>query len=205
MASDILLYGASWIPVGEDQRQHLEFTRDIAIRMNNKFGKLFIIPKSLSEQQNFIKRDSAPRIRSLRNPEVKMSKSVDDPSGTIKLSDSTDTVKKKIMSAVTDNVGVINYDWNKQPGISNLLQILYLTSGVSLDSVTKKWAGNTKYGELKQAVYEAVSATLNKIQSNLDKVSEAKLQEKLESSETQMQEIANKKLLDVQKAVGLRK
>jgi len=204
MACDILLYGAQWVPVGEDQRQHLEFTRDLATRFNNKFGKTFKLPNTLKEQQNFIDRDSAPRIRSLRNPERKMSKSISDPSGTIQLSDTPEIAKKKIMKAETDNVGIINFDWNKQPGITNLLQILALLSDEPQESVNSEWEGRESYGDLKNAVSDKVSDKLRSIQENLARVDEKTLINKLEDSETKMSAVANDTLLRVQKAVGLR-
>ncbi len=204
MACDILLYGAQWIPVGEDQRQHLEFTRDLATRFNNKFGKVFEIPKTLREQQQFVDRDAAPRIRSLRNPERKMSKSIDDPAGTIQLSDSPDEATKKIMRAETDNVGVINYDWENQPGITNLLQILALLSGETQEQVNQRWQGKEHYGDLKATVAEHVAKKLHKIQENLLKIDDQTLIDKLTDSETKMSVIANETLLKVQRAVGLR-
>jgi tryptophanyl-tRNA synthetase len=204
MASDILLYGAQWVPVGEDQRQHLEFARDIAGRLNNKFGELFVLPKTLKEQQEFVARDSAPRIRSLKYPDKKMSKSVDDPSGTIKLSDTPEEATKKIMSATTDNEGVIRFDWDKQPGITNLLQILAILTDKPQVDVNSQWEQKTSYGDLKKAVSEAVSSTLETIQANLAKVDASELEAKLLSSEKAMNEQANNTLLKVQKAVGLR-
>lgn len=204
MASDILLYGAMWVPVGEDQRQHLEFARDIAARMNNKFGELFVLPKTLKEQQDFVARDSAPRIRSLKNPEKKMSKSIEDPAGTIKLSDTPEEATKKIMSATTDNAGIIKFDWDNQPGITNLLQILALLTDRPQSEVNSEWEQKTSYGDLKKTVAEAVSYTLSTIQANLSKVSNSELEAKLLSSEDAMNEQANETLLKVQKAVGLR-
>src|SRR3990167_8826845 len=95
MAADILLYGAKWVPVGDDQRQHVEFARDIAIRMNNKFGELFVLPADNKRQLKFSGREEPVRIRSLRNPKKKMSKSVEDPAGTIMLSDKPETAAEK--------------------------------------------------------------------------------------------------------------
>ena len=108
MAADILLYNAAYVPVGEDQFQHLEITRDIATRMNNKFGELFVVPEPTAKQTSFIRRDSGLRIRSLTNPEKKMSKSSDDEKSKINLNDTPEQARKKIMSATTDSVGVIN-------------------------------------------------------------------------------------------------
>lgn len=204
MAADILLYGAEWVPVGEDQRQHLEFTRDVATRFNNKFGDVFVIPKTLKEQQAFVDRDSAPRIRSLRNPDKKMSKSIDDPSGTIKLSDTPEEARKKIMRAETDTVGTIHFDWEKQPGISNLIQILALLSGKPETEIAREWEGKDRYGDLKTAVADAVVNTLLKIQENMAIIADEDIVAKLESSEAAMAKRANETLLKAQKAVGLR-
>lgn len=204
MAADILLYGAEWIPVGEDQRQHLEFARDIATRINNKFGDLFVLPKTLQEQQKFINREDAPRIRSLRNPDKKMSKSVDDPSGTILLSDSPEEAAKKVMSATTDDMAAIHFDWEKQPGVTNLLQMLALLTQAAQTEVNKQWEGKTSYGDLKTIVSEAVGKTLTTIQAKLAGVDEATLLDKLEASEKEMGVQANSTLQRVQKAVGLR-
>ena len=119
MAADILLYGAKWVPVGEDQRQHVEFARDIAMRFNNKFGDIFVLPAANTEQLKFAQREKPVRIRSLRNPDKKMSKSVEDPAGTIMLSDSPKDAAKKVMEATTDSEANIRFDFEKQPGVSN--------------------------------------------------------------------------------------
>ena len=204
MAADILLYGAKYVPVGEDQRQHLELTRDLAIRMNNKFGELFSVPKDWEEQLKFSGRDEGVRIRSLRRPQNKMSKSVDDPAGTILLSDSPDEARQKIMSATTDNEAQISWDWSKQPGVTNLLQILAIISGQGKEKVASDWAGRDSYGELKGAVAEAVATFLGDFQAKLNEVSDESLQQKLSASENAMAEVANDRLLKVQRAVGLR-
>lgn len=204
MAADILLYGAEHVPVGEDQFQHLEITRDIATRFNNKFGEIFTIPNATKEQTNFIHRDSGLRIRSLSDPTKKMSKSSTDSKSKILLSDSPDDAIKKIMSATTDSVGVINFDWDNQPGISSLLQILSLLSGRSQDDVNQEWVGNTNYGTFKSVVAEAVAAFLSEFQVRLDNISDDELLAKLASSEAEMSKIANQTLLRAQIAVGLR-
>lgn len=204
MASDILLYGAQWVPVGEDQRQHLELARDLAIRLNNKFGDIFTVPEEWSKQLAFSHRLEGARIRSLRNPEKKMSKSVDDPSGTIQLSDTPEAAADKIKRAETDSVGVINWDWQNQPGITNLLQIYELLSGKTHDEVLAEWSGKDRYGDLKSAAAEAVAGFLTTFQANLAAVDEAALQAKLADSETKMNHAANETLHRVQKAVGLR-
>lgn len=205
MAADILLYGAAYVPVGEDQRQHLELTRDIAIRLNNKFGDhLFTVPEEWKKQLEFSHRLEGVRIRSLRNPEKKMSKSVEDPSGTIKMTDSPEEAAKKIKSAETDSVGNINWDWVLQPGITNLLQIYELLSQKSHEEVLAQWVGNERYGDLKVAVAEAVSTFLADFQAKLAAVDEHALHSKLENSEHAMNIMAESTLVHVQKAVGLR-
>lgn len=204
MAADILLYGATYVPVGEDQRQHIELTRDVAIRMNNKFGELFTVPEEWSKQVAFANRQSGVRIRSLRTPEKKMSKSVDDPAGTILLTDKPDEAAKKVMSATTDNEGSVHYDFDKQPGVSNLLQISALLAKRSVDEVAKEWEGKNSYGDLKKHVAEQVQLCLTDLQAAYTSVNETDLTAKLESDEKAMQNVAETTLLTVQKAVGLR-
>src|SRR6266702_2085762 len=150
MAADILLYGATYVPVGDDQRQHIEFTRMIAERMNNKFGELFVVPKSMAEQHKFFGKDQALRIRDLQDPTKKMSKSDESGKGVIFLGDPLHVAIKKIMSATTDSFAEIRYDMNKRPGVSNLLQILALLSNQSLEKTTEEWEGQPSYGALKK-------------------------------------------------------
>lgn len=204
MAADILLYGAQHVPVGEDQFQHLEITRDIATRFNNKFGEIFTIPDATKDQMNFIKRDSGLRIRSLTDPAKKMSKSSDDPKSKILLSDTPDDAIKKIMSATTDSIGKVNFDWDNQPGITSLLQILAMTTGRTQDEVNAQWQGNAMYGEFKKAVAEAVAAFLTDFQARFNAINNEELMNKLQSSELAMSEVANATLLRAQQAVGLR-
>jgi tryptophanyl-tRNA synthetase len=204
MAADILLYGAKHVPVGEDQFQHIEITRDIAARFNNKFGEIFTIPDATKDQMNFIKRDNGLRIRSLTDPTKKMSKSSDDPKSKILLSDTPDEAIKKIMNATTDSIGQVNFDWDNQPGITSLLQILAMTTGQTQSDVNAQWQGNTMYGEFKKAVAEAVAAFLTDFQTRLNAISDDELMNKLQTSEAAMSEVANATLLRAQQAVGLR-
>jgi len=204
MAADILLYNARWIPLGEDQQQHLELTRDIAQRMNNKFSDLFTVPEDWKKQLAFAKRDNGVRIRSLVNPEKKMSKSISDPRGTILLTDDPADAAKKVMGATTDSFGEIVFDLKERPGISNLLQILALLSERPLQEVIAEWEGKTRYGELKQAVAETVESFLRGFQDAYSAVDEATLLAKLEKDETAMRATSEKTLLKVQQAVGLR-
>ena len=204
MAADILLYGAKWVPVGEDQFQHLEITRDIATRFNNKFGDTFVIPEPTQKQTEFINRDSGLRIRSLSDPTKKMSKSSSDEKSKINLSDSPEVARKKIMSSTTDSVGVINFDWNRQPGITNLLQLLSLLSDRPQQDINQEWTGQTQYGALKTAVADAAAAFLPRLQKAYQQVSDEQLQGALERSERDMSLVANQTLHKAQVAVGLR-
>lgn len=204
MACDILLYGATYVPVGDDQSQHLEFTRDIAQRMNAKFGELFTVPKAVKEQHTFFGKDQGLRIKDLQDPTKKMSKSDESGKGIIFLGDDPKAAAKKIMSAATDNVGAVNLDFDAQPGISNLLQIHALLTGESLETVAEHHRGQTSYGKLKKEVAEQVEAFLTEFQASLDKVDDDILDTKLAASELAMNAQANATLARVQKAIGLR-
>lgn len=205
MACDILLYNSSYVPVGDDQTQHLEFTRDIAERMNGKFNQnLFVIPEPVKKQHEFFGNDQGLRIKDLQDPTKKMSKSDETGKGVVFLGDDPDTAAKKIMSATTDSLGSINLDWENQPGISNLLQILALLSSKSIKAVEAEWKGNSSYGEFKTAVAEATKSFLEALQAKLAQVDDDAIKTKLESSEKAMNMVANETLLRVQKAVGLR-
>ena len=204
MAADILLYDAKWVPVGEDQRQHVEFTRDLGLRMNKKFGELFVVPENNSKQMDLVGRSEPVRIRSLRNPEKKMSKSVEDPAGTIMLTDQPEDAANKITEATTDSLGTIHFDWEKQPGITNLLQILALLSGEGQEKISDEWTGKTSYGDLKTTTARAVKDFLADFQQKMVRLAEEALIKRLVTDEMTMNEIANSKLLKVQQAVGLR-
>lgn len=205
MAADILLYGATYVPVGDDQSQHLEFTRDIAERLNNKFNQdLFTIPKPVKEQHAFFGKDQGLRIKDLQDPSKKMSKSDDSGKGVIFLGDDPDEAYKKIMSATTDSLASVNLDWDNQPGISNLLQLLSLFTKRDLEEVAEEWQGTERYGDFKKAVADATHAFLTELQENLEKVDDHFILKELESSEKAMNIQASKTLLKVQKTVGLR-
>ena len=210
MAADILLYGASYVPVGDDQTQHLEFTRDIAERMNRKFGDLFIVPKPVIQQHQFFGKDQGLRIKDLVNPVKKMSKSDESGKGIIFLSDDPKSAHKKIMSATTDSIGKVQYDKENQPGISNLLEILTLVRQdagreVTLEQTANEYFGMDRYGDFKRIVANEVAEFLENFQNRLAAVDERAIEEKLASSEKDMSVVANETLYRVQKAVGLRK
>jgi tryptophanyl-tRNA synthetase len=133
-----------------------------------------------------------------------MSKSIEDPAGTIMLSDNPEEAAKKVISATTDSLELIGYDWQKQPGVTNLLQILALLSDKPQVEVNSRWQGKASYGELKSAVAEAVKAFLTDFQARLAKVDASKLENKLLSDEAKMNLVANEMLAKVQQAIGLR-
>jgi tryptophanyl-tRNA synthetase len=206
MAADILLYGATYVPVGDDQTQHLEFTRDIALRMNTRFGAdLFVVPKAVKEQHEFFGKDQGLRIKDLADPTKKMSKSDASDKGIIFLGDAPEAAAKKVMGATTDTLGAVHYDVENQPGISNLLQIHALLAGETLDAVRKEHEGQASYGDLKKEVAEQVAEFLTDFQTKLHQVDETQIMAKLEADEKLMNETAQATLLRVQKAVGLRK
>lgn len=204
MAADILLYGASYVPVGDDQTQHIEFTRDIGERLNAKFGELFTVPKPVKEQHAFFGNDQGLRIKDLQDPIKKMSKSDESGKGIIFLGDDPAHAAKKIMSAATDTVGAVNLDFNNQPGISNLLQILALLSGETLEAVAEHHQGQASYGDLKKEVADQMQEFLTQFQERLANVDDNALLAKLKESEIIMSTQANETLHRVQKAVGLR-
>lgn len=154
-AADILLYQPKSVPVGEDQRQHLELTRDLAMRFNSRFGDTFVVPEA------HILKDTA-KIYDLQDPSAKMSKSAADPKGLINLLDEPSVITKKIKSAVTDLDGEIRFDRDEKPGVSNLLGIFSAITGKSISVLTQEFAGQG-YGKLKEALAEAVVEKLKPI------------------------------------------
>lgn len=204
MAADILLYDATYIPLGEDQFQHIELTRNLAMRFNHRFGEIFTIPAKTADQVKFMGVSDGLRIRDLLNPEKKMSKSNKAENSKIMLSDSPEKAAKKIMSATTDSLGKVKFDMFNQPGISNLLQIEALANDLPLQEVVSAWAGETSYGKLKEKVAKSVSGMLTDFQEKLLDISDEEILSLLKTGEMYANEMANKKLLEVQKAFNLR-
>lgn len=204
MAADILLYDAEYIPVGEDQFQHLELTRRIAEKFNKKYAEIFTLPAEPKKQVEFMQVSDGIRIRDLQNPEKKMSKSTKSENSKIMLSDAPEQVRKKIMSATTDSVGVIKFDMFNQPGISNLLQIDALVNDVPLQEVISTWTGETHYGDLKQKVADDVAVFLGEFQRKFATISDQEVLDYLTTGEEYANKVANAKLLEAQKAFNLR-
>ena len=204
MAADILLYDATYVPVGEDQFQHLELARNLAERFNHKHGEIFTLPAKTKEQAEFMGASDGIRIRDLQNPEKKMSKSTHAENSKIMLSDTPEQAKKKIMSATTDSLANIKFDMINQPGISNLLQIEALVNDLPLQDVISTWAGESKYGDLKQKVASSVATLLESFQSKYAEISDDIIINELEKGEIYANKVANAKLLEAQKALHLR-
>lgn len=204
MAADILLYDAEYIPLGEDQFQHIELTRNIAIRFNHKYGDIFTVPAKTADQVKFMGMSDGIRIRDLLNPEKKMSKSTAAENSKIMLDDTPEKAAKKIMAATTDSFGKIKFDMWSQPGISNLILIESLVTDVPLQDVISTWSGETRYGDLKKQVAGSVSRMLEGFQAKLAEITDEDVLELLEAGEQYANKVANQKLLAVQKAFNLR-
>ena len=194
MACDIVLYDATIVPVGEDQVQHVELTRDVVNRFNNRYGNVLTMPKAEL-------RKVGKRIMSLSDPTVKMSKS--DPKGDVFLKDDPKVIRKKIMSAVTDSGCEVKYDVENKPGISNLLTIYCAMKDISIEEAEERFK-DSRYGDFKKAVADAVLEELEPFQARYREILENKSYEKvLKDGAIKAEAIANKTLKRVQKAVGL--
>ena len=193
-AADILLYDANEVPVGDDQRQHIEITRDIAIRFNHRFGETFVIPKSVTPA-------SGARVMDLLNPTSKMSKSGDDDSGVIYLLDDTAKIEKKFKRAVTDSETEVVFDRERKPGVSNLLEILAAATNTTPQKAAETY---TRYGDLKSASAQAVIAMLTPIQSRYKELlsDKGELMRLLHKGNARAQEVAGATLSRAQEAIG---
>ena len=196
MAADILLYSPHYVPVGEDQRQHLELTRNLAERFNNKYGEVFRVPEP------FIPEGSA-KIYDLQEPTSKMSKSGANPKGIVNLLDAPKTSAKRIKSAVTDDLGVVAFDREKQPGVSNLLAIQSALTGESIDALVEKYAGQG-YGHLKVDTAKALEAFTTPLKARYDELMEdrGELERILAEGAARATEIAAPLVDKVYEAVG---
>lgn len=199
MAADILLYDASIVPVGADQRQHIEKTRDLGERFNKVYGKTFELPEYQIPK-------IGSKIMNLQNPSVKMSKSAPkDDKGTIFILDDIEITKKKIMSAVTDNEAKIYFDEENKPGISNLLSIVAVIDDSSIEDVSKKYKDYT-YKDFKIEVADKVTEFILKIQNEFYKYrnNEEYLKKILKDGADKARVLASKKMEEVKKMVGLK-
>jgi len=193
-AADILLYQANAVPVGEDQRQHLELTRDLAIRFNGRFGDTFTVPEA-----HIVK--GTAKIQDLQDPTAKMSKS--SPSGCINLLDPLKTTEKKIKSAVTDSDSVVAFDPANKAGVSNLLTIMSAYTGTTIPELVKSFEGRM-YGDLKKETAAAVLSFVEPLQAKVDSymTDPGELENLMRKGSTRAREIASKTLADVHDKLG---
>lgn len=196
MAADILLYKTDIVPVGEDQKQHLELTRDLAERFNRKYNDIFTIPEVRIPKVG-------ARIMSLTDPLKKMSKSNPNAKSYISMLDDEKTIMKKVKSAVTDSDGIVKYDKENKPAISNLLSIYSLCTGQSIAELEATFEGKG-YGEFKQALGEAVVATLKPIQDRYNEIIDSpELDDILDLGADKANAVASKMLAKAKRAMGL--
>lgn len=197
MAADILLYRSTHVPVGDDQRQHLELARDIAQRANARFGEIFVVPEPLIPPVG-------ARIMDLAEPTQKMSKTGSSPNGVINVLDDPKVISKRIRSAVTDSGTGIHFDPQEKPGVSNLLSILAAVTGSTVSEVALSFDG-TQYGPLKQAVADAVVEYLAPVQSRYAELARdpAEVDRILRAGAGRAQERAEATMLEVRAHFGI--
>lgn len=195
MAADILLYNTNSVPVGEDQRQHIELTRELARRFNETYGETFVIPQPLIGK-------IGAKIMALDNPQKKMSKS-DGKESYIAVTDTPKEIENKIKRAVTDSGSEIKYDLRNKPGISNLLIIYSLLSGKEIKEIEKEFK-EKNYGDFKKATAQEIISFLTPFQKKLSSLSDDKIISILKDGARKAEEVAEKKIEEVYKKVGLR-
>lgn len=195
MAADILLYDPDYVPVGVDQKQHVELTRNLAERFNHRYSDTFKLPEPLSQKVG-------QKIYSLTDPSKKMSKSETNPKGTIDLLDDPAAARNKIRSAVTDSLGVVRYDPENQPGVSNLLTIQSVLANEPVEEIVARYEGRG-YGDLKKEVGDTVFNFLTDLQAKYNKIIEEGIVDKvLAEGAEKARRIADKKIRKVYKKVG---
>ena len=196
MATDILVVDADYVPVGIDQKQHVELTRDIAIRYNNKYGEVFKIPEPLVTKVG-------TKVNDLVDPTKKMSKTEENPKGVIALLDPPEVARKKIMSATTDSEMSVKYDPENKPGISNLISIYSALTSMEIKDVEEKFEG-CNYGEFKRNVADVVCEFLEKIQKRYHEiVNSSELDEILKNGANEVRDLAKNKYEMMRKQIGL--
>lgn len=196
MAADIILYDADYVPVGEDQKQHLELTRTIASRFNNYYGDFFTVPEPLIPEVG-------ARIMDLQNPEKKMSKSEENDKGYITMFDDAATIRRKIRSAVTDSIGVIRYDPEHQKGLANLLTIYASATDQEIDDIVKAYK-DASYKTFKDDLAEVIVDTLTPIQERYQAIVKSdQLQQILDQGREIAGDYAFKKMRKCKRKVGL--
>jgi len=196
MATDILSVDADYVPVGIDQKQHVELTRDIAIRFNNKYGETFTVPEPIVTKVG-------TKIMDLVDPSKKMSKTEENPKGVIGLLDDVNVARKKIMGATTDSEMSVKYDPENKPGISNLINIYASLTEMTVEMVEAKFV-NSNYGEFKKCVADIVCEFLERIQNRYHEIlNSGELDSILEDGANHVRELAKNKYNDMRKKIGL--
>lgn len=196
MAADILAYDVDYVPVGIDQKQHVELARDIAERFNNKFGETFKIPEPLIAKEG-------TKIMDLQDPTKKMSKSAENKKGVICLLDDLEAIRKKIMSATTDSEMCVKFDPENKPGISNLINIYISLTGKTIEETEKEFE-NSNYGEFKKAVANVVIEFVSKVQERYNELMQSnELDEILDEGIKNVLPIAKAKYEEMRKKMGL--
>ena len=196
MATDILVVDADYVPVGIDQKQHVELTRDIAIRFNNKYGDTFVLPEPIIKEVG-------TKIMDLVDPSKKMSKTEDNPKGVIGLLDPLDVARKKIMSATTDSEMTVKYDPERKPGVSNLITIYASLENISVSDCEKRFEGSN-YGEFKRAVADTVCNFLEGVQKRYHEIISSDILESiLTDGANTVNLMAKKKYEVMKKRIGL--
>ncbi|MDD3126612.1 MAG: tryptophan--tRNA ligase [Candidatus Izemoplasmatales bacterium] len=196
MAADIIMYDPEFVPVGDDQKQHIELTRDIAIRFNNKYGDFFTVPKPLIPTYG-------ARIMDLQDSTKKMSKSDESDKGAITLYDDSDTIRRKIRSAVTDSLGLMKYDLENQPGLANLITIYSVIGNMKPDEVVAKYQGHG-YAQFKEDLAILVIDELSALQNRYHEIIDSGiLDDVLDSGRDIAREYAYKKVEKCKRKIGL--
>lgn len=195
MAADIMIHKAHAVPVGDDQTQHLELTRDLAERFNSRYGREFPVPERITPK-------IGARVMSLTDPRAKMSKSDPSPRSRIHLTDSDDEIVRKIKAAVTDTGTEVAYDWENKPGISNLLEIFAFFSKRPVEELTEEYRTGG-YGAFKAAVAEAVAEGIKPIRQAFEGLSDAEVSEVMASSAERARQMAEETMKSVREKVGL--
>ncbi len=195
MAADILLHKVHAVPVGDDQTQHLELTRDLVLRFNSRFGDIYPMPERITPKVG-------ARVMSLQDPTSKMSKSDENAGAYILLTDEPDVIRKKVKSAVTDSERYVEFDWDRKAGISNLLELFSFFSGRSIDDLVSEYHDGG-YGKFKSDVAEAVVEGLTPIRRRFKELDDAEVSRIMHKGALDARQRAEAEMIPVRKAVGL--
>lgn len=195
MAADILIHHVHAVPVGDDQTQHLELTRDIVERFNSRFGEEFPLPERITPE-------IGARVMSLQDPTSKMSKSDPNPSSRILLTDTPDAIAQKVKTAVTDSDRYVRYDWEEKPGVSNLLELASILGGRSIDEFAAEYH-ESGYGAFKAAASEAIIAGLEPLRTRFAELDDAEVAEMMRRNGAVARERAESEMVSVRAKVGL--